>query len=173
MKLKKIVLIALSIFVAVSTGYLVFNEVREARQPEQAITDGGTPGQAGTRDSVSAAGENKGIDRIVRVYYFHGSFRCPTCRRIEEYASNAVFSGFGPEIKKGTITWQAVNVEEPRNKHFTDDFKLFTRSVVVVDEQKGKQVRWKVLDKTWELVRDRAAFTEYIRREVKKYLENV
>ena len=122
-------------------------------------------------NTALASDEKQAIDNIVRVYYFHTTFRCPTCHKIEEYTKNAILSSFGPEIKKGTIIWKVLNVEEPQNQHFVNDFKLFTKSVVVVDEQKGKQVRWKVLDKTWELVRDQSAFSNYIRSEVKRYLE--
>ena len=107
------------------------------------------------------------------MYYFHTTFRCPTCHRIEEYTKNAILSSFGPEIKKGTIDWKVLNVEEPRNQHFVDDFKLFTKSVVIVDSEKGKQVRWKNLERIWELVQDEQAFTAYIKNEVAGYLKNI
>ena len=171
MNAKKISLIALSVFVAASIGYLVFSETRESRQPEPGLTEQEKQGDAIARDASPTTNDKQTLDSIVRVYYFHTTFRCPTCYRIEEYTKNAIFSAFGPEIKKETMVWKTVNVEEPQNRHFVDDFKLFTKSVVVVDEQKGKQIRWKILDRTWELVRDQAGFSDYIRSEVKKYLE--
>jgi hypothetical protein len=167
---KKIALIVLTVFVAVSIGYLVYSETREARPDATGIVEQEKQGEQIAGNTALASDEKQATDRIVRVYYFHTTFRCPTCLKIEEYTKNAILSSFGPEIKKGTIIWKVLNVEEPQNRHFVDNFKLFTKSVVVVDEQKGKQVRWKVLDKTWELVRDQSAFTDYIRSEVKKYL---
>jgi hypothetical protein len=168
---KKIALIVLTVFVAVSIGYLVYSETREARPAETGIVEQGKQGEQIAGNTALASDEKQAIDRIVRVYYFHTTFRCPTCRKIEEYTKSAIISAFATEIKSGTIAWKALNVEEPQNRHFMDDYKLFTKSVVVVDEQKGKQVRWKVLDKTWELVHDQSAFTNYIRSEVKRYLE--
>jgi hypothetical protein len=171
MNTKKIILIGLSIFVVASVGYLVYSETREARPAATGIVEQEKQGEHIASNTVLASDEKQAIDRIVRVYYFHTTFRCPTCHRIEEYTKNAILSSFGSEIKKGTIIWKVLNVEEPQNRHFVDDFKLFTKSVVIVDEQKGKQVRWKVLEKTWELVHDQSAFTDYIRSEVKRYLE--
>jgi hypothetical protein len=168
---KKIALIVLTVFVAVSIGYLVYSETREAQPAETGIVEQEKQDEEIAGNTALASDEKQAIDRIVRVYYFHTTFRCPTCHKIEEYTKNTILSTFGPELKKGTIVWKALNVEEPQNRHFTDDYKLFTKSVVVVDEQKGKQVRWKVLDKTWELVHDQSAFADYIRGEVKKYME--
>lgn len=168
---KKIILTILSVFIAVSIGYLVYSETREARHQQPVVAEQETRNNAIVKKNNAVSDEKQPLDRIVRVYYFHTTSRCPTCHRIEEYTKNAIFSSFGPEIKKGTIAWRVLNVDEPQNRHFVDDYRLFTKSVVVVDEQKGKQVRWKVLDKTWELVRDQSGFTNYIHREVKKYLE--
>ena len=168
---KKITLIVLSVFVAVSIGYLVYSETRESRPAATGIEEQEKQGERIGGSSALASDEKQAIDRIVRVYYFHTTFRCPTCHRIEEYTKSAMLSSFGPELKKGTIIWKVLNVEEPQNRHFVDDFKLFTKSVVIIDEQKGKQVRWKVLEKTWELVHDQSAFADYIRSEVKRYLE--
>lgn len=170
MNAKKITLIVLSIFVAASIGYLIFSETREARQPKTDIIEKNTLSNTTAQVTNSSANEKQPLDRVVRVYYFHTTFRCPTCKKIEEYTKNTIFSSFDPEIKKGTIVWNVLNVEEPQNRHFIDDFKLFTKSVVVVDEIKGKQVRWKVLDKTWQLVGDKEGFSIYIQSEVKKFL---
>jgi hypothetical protein len=170
MNAKKIILIVLSVFVAVSIGYLVYSETGGARRPLPDVTEQETPGNVIARGSNSTSPEKQQLDRIVRVYYFHTTFRCPTCKRIEEYTRNAVLTGFNSEIKKGTMAWKAINMEEPQNRHFVDDFKLYTKSVIVVDELKGKMVRWKVLEKTWELVGDKSGFTTYIQEEVRKYL---
>lgn len=173
MNAKKITLIVLSVFVAVSIGYLVFSETREARHTVSGVTEQETQSNAIAQANSFASNEKQPLDRIVRVYYFHTTSRCPTCHRIEEYTKNAILSTFGPEIKKGTIDWKVLNVEEPQNQHFVNDFKLFTKSVVIVDSEKGKQVRWKNLERIWELVQDEQAFTAYIKNEVAGYLKNI
>jgi hypothetical protein len=103
----------------------------------------------------------------VRVYYFHGTTRCATCKTIEAYAHETVASAFAPELKAGSLEWTVVNVDLPANQHFTRDFQLYTRSVVVVDARDPK--RFKVLDKVWQLVGDKVAFQKYVEQEIRAF----
>jgi hypothetical protein len=103
----------------------------------------------------------------ILVYYFHATTRCATCRTIEAYAKEAVTSRFASDIDARRLAWQAVNVDEPANRHFISDFQLYTRSVVVVDGKNPK--RYKVLDRVWQLVRDKAAFQSYVEQEIRAF----
>ena len=103
----------------------------------------------------------------IRVYYFHGSTRCATCKTIEAYARETVASAFAPEVKAGSLEWKTVDVDEPASQHFVRDFKLYTRSVVVVDAKDPK--RFKVLDRVWQLVGDKAAFQKYVEQEIRAF----
>jgi len=107
----------------------------------------------------------------VRVYYFHGNARCVSCRKIESLAGEAVRAAFSAEMKQGKVEWLVVNVEDPSNKHFIQDYKLYTKSVVVVDLLNGVQVRWKNLERVWELLLREDLFRQYVQGEVKSYLE--
>ena len=109
-------------------------------------------------------------DHRVIVYYFHGKFRCGTCKRIEKLTKEAVTESFVNEIRTGLVELKVVNVDEKENSHFSKDYKLFTKSVVVSDIVNGKEQQWKNLQKVWELVRNDKAFKEYIRTEIKAYL---
>ena len=110
-------------------------------------------------------------DRKVIVFYFHGNFRCYTCKRIEQLTVKAVTEAFSDEIKKGVVELQVLNVEDPQYRHFINDYQLYTRSVVVSDFRQGKQKRWKNLQKVWELVHNEEAFGKYIKQEVQEYLK--
>ena len=101
------------------------------------------------------------------VYYFHGTVRCATCRTIEAYAREAVTDAFAADLEARRIGWQALNVDEPANQHFVRDFQLYTRSVVVVDARNPK--RFKVLERVWELVRDKPAFQKYVEQEIRDF----
>ena len=109
--------------------------------------------------------------RVVRVYYFHGNARCVSCRKIEALAAETVRAAFADEMKQGKVEWFVVNVEEAPNKHFIQDYKLYTKSLVVVDLVDGTQVRWKNLERIWELLREDEAFRQYVQGEVRSYLE--
>ncbi len=109
-------------------------------------------------------------DHYVIVYYFHGKFRCHTCRRIEQLTREAVREFFEDEIGTGEVELKVINVEEKENSHFTKDYQLFTKSVIISDIVNGKEKQWKNLQKVWELIHNEQAFKEYIRREVSAYL---
>jgi len=101
------------------------------------------------------------------VYYFHATSRCGTCRTIEAYARETVTLKFAPDLQARRLEWRAVNIQEPANRHFIRDFQLYTRSVVVVDAKDPK--RFKVLDRVWQLVRDKTAFQSYVEQEIRAF----
>jgi hypothetical protein len=103
----------------------------------------------------------------VLVYYFHATTRCATCRTIEAYARETVATRFAADIEARRLAWQAVNVDDPANRHFIRDFQLYTRSVVVVDAKDPK--RYKVLDRVWQLVRNKPAFQAYVEQEIRSF----
>jgi len=154
MKPKTIATVALLAFVAASIVYLVVKETR---------------GAAGPAPESPAARGSEG--REVIAYYFHGNMRCTTCLTIEGYSKEAIEAGFRQALDDGRLTWRVINIDEPGNEHFVDDFKLSTRSVVLVDVRDGKQVAWKNLEQVWGLVGEKDAFIAYIQDETRAYLE--
>jgi len=74
-------------------------------------------------------------------------------------------------LKEGKVAWRLVNLDEPANKHYIDDYQLYAKSVIVADVRDGDEVRWKNLAKVWQLTNDKAAFIGYIQDEVRDYLE--
>jgi len=105
--------------------------------------------------------------RRIVVYYLYDSIRCDSCRKIEAYTQEAVHEGFGSEIR---VDWKPLNTDKPENAHYLKDYKLISKSVVVAEFDGGKQKRWKELDRIWDLLKDKAAFKNYIRMEVQGYL---
>jgi hypothetical protein len=104
--------------------------------------------------------------RKIVVYYFHGNMRCHTCYNLENLAKSEVESDFASAIKKGKLEWQTINVETAGNEHFSNDYKLYTKSVIVSTIVDGKEVSWKNLDQIWQLVHNKTEYREYIKREV-------
>jgi cytochrome c biogenesis protein CcdA len=109
-------------------------------------------------------------DRLI-VYYAHGKFRCWTCSRLEECAHEAVFSGFPRELAQRRLEWRVVDYEEPGNAYFADRYKLPGPSIVLVRCHNGQPAEWEVLQAAWELLCDKPAAVEYVRREVRGWLE--
>lgn len=106
----------------------------------------------------------------VIAYYFHGTKRCPTCLKMEAYADEAIKSGFSEAMKQGGLEWRVVNTDEPANKHFLSDYQLYTKALVIVKVQDGKQTEWKNLEKIWDLVGEKDDFIKYVQEEIGSYL---
>ena len=106
-------------------------------------------------------------------YYFHGSARCPSCYKIEKYTTETIKTKFENELKEGKLTLQVINVEEGMNNHFIQDYSLSTKSVVLSEVNEGKEVKWKNLDKIWELLGNETQFSNYIETELRSFLTMV
>lgn len=165
---KNILATILILFVVASVAYLIVDGSR------QSAGNPGEDAQAVTLTIAVPSPENADdaadVQRRVIAYYFHGTSRCQTCLTIEQYARQALEDGFSEELQAGTLEWHAVNVEEPPNNHFINDYELVTRSVVLVDMEGESQIRWKNLERVWDLVGDREAFISYVQEETRAYL---
>jgi hypothetical protein len=107
----------------------------------------------------------------VVAYYFHTTYRCSSCKKIEAYSREAIESGFAKDLKEGKLQWCVVNVDDRANRHFAQDYQLFSKSLVLVKMKDGKQVEWKNLIKVWQLLGNREDFLRYVQAELRSYLE--
>jgi hypothetical protein len=152
---KKIVQFGLLLFAAVAVVILVSREAK--RQ---------APGE-GVGDATTGELPQK----AVVAYYFHGDVRCPTCRNIEEYAREAIESGFAAQLAAGNVEWRVVNYEVPANQHFTTEYEIVAPTVVVVRTAEGRVADWRNLSRVWELVGEKDALMKYIRQETQAMLD--
>jgi len=125
-------------------------------------------------DKVIAQGQPpQALGSKVIVYYLHTTARCPSCLKIEAYTSAEVTGALAGPLAEGRLEWKVLNVDEPKNAHFTEDYQLYTKSVVVSEVRNGQELRWKRLDKVWDYLDDRQAFMKYVDDEVRAYLKDV
>jgi len=163
MSVKRIATFALLLFVGVSVGYLVVTEARRGSATDESVVV-----EAAEMESSSG---NTVRDLQVVAYYFHGTQRCKTCRTIEAYTLEALESEFSDALSGGDLVWRPINIDEPENEHFVQDYNLTTRTVVLVGLKDGVPSDWTSLPRVWELVRDRNAFFSYIQTETQRFLE--
>ncbi len=57
----------------------------------------------------SAFAEKKTPAKKVIVYYFHGTFRCPTCTNMEKYSREAIETNFKKALAFGKVEFKIVN----------------------------------------------------------------
>ena len=174
MKAKSIATVVLLAFVGVSVAYLIIQESRskpavqsESGQVAVARRESKTPGDVG---QTSAEPDQQTSHKLI-AYYFHRTQRCRTCLTIEAYAEEALKDAFPEALATGELEWHAINVEEPANEHFVEDYQLSFSALVLVDMQKGEQREWRNLERVWELVGDELEFKAYVEAEALAFLE--
>jgi hypothetical protein len=100
------------------------------------------------------------------VYYFFSGKRCTTCRNIENYTRQTVVKDYAESLAEQRMTFYPVNVDDAKNKHFIDQYKLTNKTVVIAEYKDGKCVKFKHLKKVWELTHNKKLFDQYIRNEI-------
>lgn len=148
MSIKTVVTLVLLVFVVVAVSTVVLQS-RET-----------TAGVDMPTARAKEAPSNNPADGVVAIY-FHGTMRCVTCKKLEEY-SRAAFEG-------SEIALEVINVDLPEYRHFMDDFQLVTRSLVLVEYRSGQVVRWSNLERIWELVGEQVAFLNYVRGQAVEF----
>jgi hypothetical protein len=121
---------------------------------------------------TGAASQKEGSGKVV-AFYFHGNYRCSNCKKIEQYSREAIEKYFKDQLKTKRLVFDIINIDLPENKHFTEDYQLYTRSLIIAEFKDGKQVRWKNLTKVWNYLNDRDKFCKYVQSEIQKYLEHI
>lgn len=91
-------------------------------------------------------------------YFFHATHRCPTCRKIETYAHEALL----PEIEQGSLAWEVADYTAPENRTLVKQFGVMTSSVVLVHRQGDQIDRWKNLEEVWDHTHDRSQFHTFM-----------
>lgn len=145
MKGKVVFTVVLTLFVIVSVTHFVYNNFIKDADTDVAIVDRADQPYDG-----------------VTVYYFHNTKRCPTCTKIEELSYNTIHENFGEALDSGKMRWESLNIDEPPNEHFADEYGLIVQSLVVVDNRPGREGQWKNLEKIWDLVWEEDQFTDYV-----------
>ena len=121
--------------------------------------------------SVFAA-EDKPAAKVI-AYYFHGTARCPTCYRLEQYSKEAIETNFKDALASGNLEFEVINVENKGNERFSNDYQLYTKSLILSLVKDGKETKWKNLGKIWEYAGNKQRFVDYVKNEVTNFLKEV
>ena len=136
--------------------------------PDSGLASTGLANAAGVIPASLQVAADADVDIV---YYFMTSQRCQNCMNIEAYTKEAVQNKYRDKLNENKMLWQMINLDEPQYRHFIQDYQLITKSVVLVRYRDGKQVEWKNLDQIWNLLGDKAAFQEYVAREIESFVQ--
>jgi len=107
----------------------------------------------------------------ITVYYFHGTYRCPTCNKMERYARETIEKDFKSDLDSGKLVFRSVNVDLKENEHYVKKYQLYTKALVLSATRDGQEIRSKNLDKIWEYVRNKKKYEHYVRDEIATFLK--
>jgi len=120
---------------------------------------------------AQAAGGRK--DAHVIVYYFHGTSRCPTCYKLEQYSKEAIEINFKDALASGKLEFKVINIEDKGNEHYGKDYRLYTKSLILSLIKDGKETKWINLDKIWELAGNKEIFIDYVKSGIADFLKDI
>ena len=102
--------------------------------------------------------------------YFYTNIRCPSCVTIEQLTEETIKSEFAVQLDSGLLAWRTININEEGNFHFVKDYSLITKSVIISEHENGEEVRWKNLNKVWELLGEEEEFARYLKEEITAFM---
>jgi hypothetical protein len=183
MKAKKLVTAILLAFLAVSVGMLIAKGVGTGSSNVDTSSAPSTVWNVGkqaannddkTDESLVSVDltQTSGPPRQIVAVYFYNNTRCRSCLLIEKWTHEAIKSNFENEIKAQLLSWKTVNTDVPENEHYLKDFDIYTKSVVLVEFQDGKQTRFVNLDKVWDNLQDEAKFKSYVADGVRGFIDD-
>lgn len=116
-----------------------------------------------------ASSKDKKQDNYVNVVYFHGDFRCHTCKTIEKNIKDVVEIYFSKELNSGNVKFKVINFDKKENGHFIDKYNMYNQTLIISKFENGKEKKWKNLEKIWEFVSNQSKFFEYVKKEIDEY----
>lgn len=131
------------------------------------VASGGPRGAA----AASPSGDSSSVEAPVVVYYFHREMRCQSCILLEDMTRWAVESGYAEEIAAGQLALRSVNVDVPENEHFVGDFDLEFQAVVLAAYEQKEVVRWRNLERVWDLYGTPTDFDRYLFEQIDEFRE--
>lgn len=116
------------------------------------------------------AAEDKPAAKVI-AYYFHGTARCPTCHKLEQYSKEVIEANFKDALASGKVEFEVINTEDKGNEHFVNDYQLYTKSLVISLIEGGKEAKSKNLTKIWDYVSNKQKFFDYVTSEINNFLK--
>jgi cytochrome c biogenesis protein CcdA len=148
---------------------IVFLAAKELKQKPDSIDKGSEQTQNQPQAQIQNQPAENGDSNKTIIYYFRTNVRCVKCKKFESYTQQVIDDQFSEQVKTGELEWKVVNVEEPGNEHFINDYKLVIKSIILSEVKDGKETKYKNLDRIWALVDDETAFKNYITNQITEF----
>jgi hypothetical protein len=87
----------------------------------------------------SDSGSDPKPSKII-VYYFHYERRCANCVAIEEVTRKTLQEYYPTLVKKGTITFKSINMDEKSGENLADKLKVSGQSLLIIKDDEVKDL---------------------------------
>ena len=109
-------------------------------------------------------------DNQVIVYYFHRKFRCQSCEVLESTLQSTMQVTYADHFGTGRLAMCVVNLDDPNNRQYLEQFEIFSNSVVIVEKRGGNILRFKTVESIWDVSEDGEAISHLLQAEVEGFL---
>lgn len=97
------------------------------------VSGGAFAGDGGATAGVGEGGTVRPEDvEKVQLLYFHPRFRCVSCNNIEKFAGQVAETDFEREMKDGTLEFESLQIDDPRNRAVVEELGVTGSSLYVV-----------------------------------------
>lgn len=107
----------------------------------------------------------------VLAYYLHGTVKGSCCTSMENEFKAALAQNFPGQLQQGKVAFISIDVDKPENRHYLEDFQVPSRSLVLVLQKNGENVKWSNMVGVWLKLGDQEKFSQYVKDEVGKFLQ--
>lgn len=121
-----------------------------------------------TKDSGQKTAQAQEVDKV-KVYYFHNTARCSSCKTLERYTEQTINRFFQSEVKNGKVEFKSINVDLPKNTELARKYGATGSSLFfnqIIDGQDNIQQNTRV----WRLLRNKSQFQTYLSDKINSYL---
>lgn len=94
-----------------------------------------TTGTSREKNSTSTNVEQK--DGL-KIYAFHGTRQCETCKHMKSYTKSTLDKYFKDELKSGVIVYQVVDVDDESNYELAEKFEATGTALMINKVENGK-----------------------------------
>lgn len=109
-------------------------------------------------------------DKYVEVLYFHGKQRCVTCKAIEKYTREVVYTDFAELVKSGKVRFKEVDISTSEGEKLANKYRVSWSSLYVNGWKNGKEERNDMTQFSFQNARNK---TDLFKKEVKKKINQL
>lgn len=76
-------------------------------------------------------GQNEKDKGIVKVLYFHGKQRCPTCMAVEEKTTELLDDAYHKAMQEGKLKFCSIDLSESEGEAIADSYEIAFSSLII------------------------------------------